>query len=126
MKRKETQRYAPNRFNKVFDGRNRRVRGLWERNGVYYAQVQVQSWVGRVPLEHSGTVASATDALQDLKSKIRAGTFIPPRRQQAGEELARIFHKMTGFSRLARVPEEKSRWTALVFWRRHGFGRIPL
>jgi hypothetical protein len=67
LKRKEMRRYAPNRFNKVFDGRNRRVRGLWERNGVYYAQVQVQSWVGRVPLEHSGTVASATDALQDLK-----------------------------------------------------------
>lgn len=94
MKRKETQRYAPNRFNKVFDGRNRRVRGLWERNGVYYAQVQVQSWVGRVPLEHSGTVASATDALQDLKSKIRAGTFVPPRRQQAGEELAQTNNKL--------------------------------
>ena len=90
MKRKETQRYAPNRFHKVFDGLNRRVRGLWERHGVYYAQVQVQSWVGRVPLEHSGTVASATDALQDLKSKIRAGTFVPPRRQQAGEELVNL------------------------------------
>jgi len=88
MKRNETQRYAANRFNKVVDGRTRRARGQWERNGVDYAQVQVQSWVGRVPLEHCGTVASAADALQDLKSKIRAGTFVPTRRRQAGEELA--------------------------------------
>jgi hypothetical protein len=40
--------------------------------------------------------------------------------------LARIFHKLSGFSRLARVPEEKLDWTALVFRFRQNLGLIPL
>jgi hypothetical protein len=28
-------------YSKVFDQRKRRVRGLWERNGAYYAQITV-------------------------------------------------------------------------------------
>jgi hypothetical protein len=40
--------------------------------------------------------------------------------------LTRIFHKISCFSHLARVPEEKSGWTALVFWFRHHLGLIPL
>jgi len=87
LERRETRQYAPNRFNKVCDGRHRRVRGLWQRNGVSYAQVQVRSWVSSVPLEHCHTVASATDALQDLKSKIPAGSFLPHRRQETAQPL---------------------------------------
>jgi hypothetical protein len=40
--------------------------------------------------------------------------------------LARIFHKLSGFSRLARVPEEESGGTALVFRFRHNSGLNPL
>jgi hypothetical protein len=40
--------------------------------------------------------------------------------------LTRIFHKLSGFSRLARVPEEKLDWTALVFRFRQNLGLIPL
>jgi hypothetical protein len=29
------------RYSKVFDQRKRRIRGLWERNGTYYAQLTV-------------------------------------------------------------------------------------
>ena len=54
------------------------MRGLWERNGKYYAQVQVKDWVGRVHLEHSTTVAEATTAMQALKAEIVAGKFVPP------------------------------------------------
>ena len=41
-------------------------------------------------------------------------------------DLTRIFHKLSGFSRLARVPEEKLDWTALVFRFRQNLGLIPL
>jgi integrase len=86
MKRKETQRSVPNQFNKVFDGRNRRVRGLWERNRVYYAQVRVQSWRGRVFLEHANTVAEAVAAMQALHVRIREGKFVPPVRPSKGAQ----------------------------------------
>ena len=64
---------TPGSFNKVFDGRGRRVRGLWERNGNYYAQVQAQDWVGRVHLKQADTLAQAVAGLQGLKTEIRAG-----------------------------------------------------
>jgi integrase len=78
MKRSETYRTKPNRYNKAFDGRGRRVRGLWERNGKYYAQIRIKDWVGRVHLEHSSTVAEATTEMQALRARIVAGTFLPP------------------------------------------------
>jgi hypothetical protein len=46
--------------------------------------------------------------------------------QKAEQALTRIFHKLSGFSRLARVPEEKLDWTALVFRFRQNLGLIPL
>jgi hypothetical protein len=84
--RKDTRKSIPNAFNKVFDGRNRRVRGLWERNGVYYAQVRAQRWRGRVALEHAKTVAQAGEEWQALKTKIREGKFIPPQRPAKGAQ----------------------------------------
>ena len=81
MRRNETQRRkkaAPNKFNKVFDNANRRVRGLWVRNGIYYSQVRAGKWRGRVALEHAQSVPEATTAAQVLKSEIQAGTFKPP------------------------------------------------
>ncbi len=77
-KRNETQRAKrarKNAWNKVHDTRGNRVRGLWVRNGRYYAQVRVHNWVGRVPLEHAETLPQALTAWQELKSKIRAGKF---------------------------------------------------
>lgn len=59
---------APKKFNQVFDHANRRVRGLWVRNGVYYSQVRAGKWRGRVALEHAQSVPEATTAAQVLKS----------------------------------------------------------
>jgi hypothetical protein len=42
------------------------------------------------------------------------------------EENDREWYKLSGFSRLARVPEEKLDWTALVFRFRQNLGLIPL
>ena len=65
-------------YSKVFDQRKRRVRGLWERNGAYYAQITVadettgKKAVRRTRLEDAegnpvGTVAEATKAMNKLK-----------------------------------------------------------
>ena len=62
----------PATYSKVFDERKRRVRGLWRRNGWYYArlatvdEVTGQKSVKRVRLETARTVAEARTAMQDL------------------------------------------------------------
>ncbi len=85
MKRTETQkdkkpRHKAGDWNQVLDSRNRRVRGLWERNGQYYAQIRVPTWVGRVHLEGATNLTEAQAKWQELKTRIREGKFIPPAR----------------------------------------------
>jgi len=60
------------------DRDGRRVRGIWFRNGVYYAQLRVAGNVKQIPLQEAGTVAQAVTARQVLKGQIAAGTFPPP------------------------------------------------
>lgn len=78
MKHKETRVNAkPARqaggWQKVFDGRNHQVRGLWRRGPSYYAQIKVfdPDKGGRVPkrirLEKATTVPQAVKALSELK-----------------------------------------------------------
>jgi hypothetical protein len=37
----ETRRHGRGQYQKVFDARKRRLRGLWERNGTYYGQLTI-------------------------------------------------------------------------------------
>ena len=64
----------------IFDQRKRRIRGLWERNGAYYAQLTVvdentgEKIVRRTRLENAdgtpvGTVAEAAKVMNKLKVK---------------------------------------------------------
>jgi integrase len=59
-------------YSKVFDERKRRVRGLWKRNGWFYARLTaVDAFTGqkstrRIRLETARTVAEARNAMQDL------------------------------------------------------------
>ena len=73
------------KYNPVFNRRNERVRGLWQRNGVYYAQVKVRGWTGQVSL-HGATVAEAVAARQVLKAEIKSGTFLTPAELKEKEE----------------------------------------
>jgi integrase len=73
------------KYNPVFNRRNERVRGLWQRNGIYYAQVKVRGWTGQVPL-HGATVADAVTARQVLKAEIRSGRFLTPSELRQKEE----------------------------------------
>jgi hypothetical protein len=74
-------RKKANRYNRVFDRGSERVRGLWERNGLYYTQIRVSGREVRLRLEHAETVPQAMEALQALKKQRREGTLRAPRRQ---------------------------------------------
>jgi hypothetical protein len=62
---------ASHKFEKVFEPRrNRQVRGLWKRNGAFYAQiclVRGNSRAALVPLHDAGTIPQAIAAMQALK-----------------------------------------------------------
>jgi len=64
-----------NGFQKVFDSRNRRVRGLWQRNGAYYAQIRTVPGqpATKVHLHKATTVPQALTEMQALKQKRREG-----------------------------------------------------
>ncbi len=71
-------RRKTNAWNQVFDERKRRARGLWERNGIFYAQINVNRDPIRFKLEHATTVPQAVTAQQVLKAQQRAGTLKRP------------------------------------------------
>src|SRR5208283_3405251 len=68
-------------YTKVCDQRKRPIRGLWERNGRYYAQLTVEDQVTgikqvkRVPLEGVATDAQAVAKLQELLTQRRKGAL---------------------------------------------------
>lgn len=70
----------------MFDERKRRIRGLWKRNGWFYARLTtVASHAGqksteRVRLDASRSVAEAKAAMQDLQ-KDRRGHNLPNRKR---------------------------------------------
>ena len=71
-------RRKTNTWNQVFDERKWRARGLWERNGIFYAQINVNRDPIRFKLEHASTVPQAVTAQQVLKAQQRAGTLKRP------------------------------------------------
>jgi len=66
---------------KVIDKRKRPIRGLWERNGRYYAQITVEDQVTgikqvkRVPMDGVSTDAQAVAKLQELLTQRRKGAL---------------------------------------------------
>jgi hypothetical protein len=82
---------ATRKYNPVYDWRNERVRGLWERNAVFYAQVNVRGWIGRMPLHEAKTLPEAPAARQVLKAQIKAGKWkTPPERERDGPPVIEI------------------------------------
>jgi integrase len=68
-------------YKKVLDQRKRPIRGLWSRNGRYYAQLTVEDphtglkQVKRVPLEGALTDAQAVAKFQELLTQRRKGAL---------------------------------------------------
>lgn len=90
MKRREAQyiavdvkppRKKANRFNRVFGRGGERVRGLWERNGLFYTQIRISGRKVRLRIEHAETVPQAVEGMQALKKQRREGILKAPRRK---------------------------------------------
>jgi integrase len=68
-------------YTKVCDKRKRPIRGLWERNGRFYAQIAIEEpvtglkRVKRIPLEGAGTEAQAVAKFQELLTQRRKGAL---------------------------------------------------
>jgi integrase len=73
--------HRASRYNKVLDQRKRPIRGLWERNGRYYAQISVEDQVTgikrvkRVPLEGAATNAQAVAKYHELLTQRHKGAL---------------------------------------------------
>lgn len=81
-----TRQHRAAKYKKVFDERKRAIRGLWVRNGRYYAQLTLEDQVTgkksvrRIPLEDATTPAQAVAALQEKLVQRRKGQAIAQRR----------------------------------------------
>ncbi len=61
-------------YDKVFDRQNRRVRGLWSRNGILYAQMCLNGRASATKLRlKADTVATAKSEMESLKQQRRHG-----------------------------------------------------
>jgi integrase len=73
--------HRASRYNKVLDQRKRPIRGLWERNGRFYAQITVEDQttgvkrVKRVPLEGATTNAQAVAKFHELLTQRSKGAL---------------------------------------------------
>ena len=71
--------YSGENFNRVFDEKKRRVRGLWERKRCYYAQLDANNGKQfKYPLHAATTVPQALTEMQVLRKTQREGKLLPP------------------------------------------------
>jgi integrase len=119
-------------YQKVFDDRKRRVRGLWKRNGWFYARlVTVEAFTGhkstkRVRLETARTVAEARIALQNLQKERRDHNLPVLKRSpllaEYWEKYFAFYEAVKDAKRLSTLHREKS---ARRNWLKH-LGNIRL
>jgi integrase len=120
------QRRTPGNFQKVCDGRGQPVRGLWQRNGRFYARLTVENpadgrkEVRRVPLEGAKTVAEAKKALNKLHSQ-RDNNDLPavkrsPKFDDYAESYLQRLNVVVDAKRPATVAKERY---SLRHWRQH-------
>ncbi len=115
-------------YRMAFDARGRRVRGLWLRNGGYYAQLRLGGdSATKMHLHGAATVPQAIEAMQALKKQRRDGVLGGKRRSPtagfgvcADAYLAQT--KELGTKRLATVRRESSSLNSLVKF----FGQRPI
>jgi integrase len=74
QKASKSLQFTKQRYQKVRDGRKQPIRGLWVRNGRFYARLSVEDATGVkkvrwIPLEGTKTVAEAVAALRKLQTQ---------------------------------------------------------
>ena len=112
-------------YQKARDARKRPIRGLWVRNGRFYAQMKVKdpntraSSVRRVPLEGATTVPEAVRDMARLKTK-REDNQLPILRRSPtfaafADEYFKYFEAVKDVKRPATIEKERgaiSKWVA--------------
>ena len=100
-------------FHKVKDNRGREIRGLWIRNGNYYARLSVvnpktgKKEIRRIPLEKATTVATARIALEDLKKERRDDNLRPVAQAPYFEEFVDTYFSMIQGKRSGTIRRER-------------------
>jgi len=96
MRRNETpsddnkpRRAVSGQYNQVTDRFKRRIRGLWFRDGAYFAQLRVHRKVKQIKLHGADTIPKAQAAMQDLKGKIARGEY-PPKSEEAEPQAQQV------------------------------------
>jgi integrase len=111
----------------VRDERKRAIRGLWSRNGRYYAQLALEDLetgrkrVRRVPLEEAATVAQAKARLEELKVARKKGALTvlkqAPDFEAFAAEYLRYYEQVPGAKKASTLRTEShaiDRWTEHV------------
>jgi integrase len=110
-----TGQHRRSQYQKVRDERKRPIRGLWDRNGRFYAQLTIEDHetgrkrVRRVPLEGATTAAQAKAQLEEIKVGRRKGELSVLKRaphftQYADEYLE--YHRVGGGKRASTLETE--------------------
>lgn len=112
-------------YQKVRDGRKQPIRGLWVRNGRYYARLAVEDASGvikvrRIPLEGTKTVAEAVVAMRKLQTQ-REENELPvlkmtPKLKDYQASYFKFFETVTDAKRPATIQKEKG---AMKLWVEH-------
>lgn len=127
-----TRQHRAATYQRVFDERKRPVRGLWVRNGRYYAQLTIEDEltglkrVKRVPLEGAMTTAQARDHLEELRVGRRKGELPVLRRTPKFEDYAKgylDYHQTVKDAKRASTLETETH--ALNRWNEH-LGHVRL
>lgn len=134
-----TQRqHRPGQYTKARDARNRQIRGLWERNGSFYAQLSItdqatgQKAVRRVRMEDDtgkpiSSVGEAKKRMEALKAKRNEHTLtLLPKRAPSFAEYAagylKFFETVKDAKKASTIATEK---VCLGHWREH-LGEVRL
>ncbi len=132
QKVKSHRQHAGGSYHKVFDARKRRVRGLWERNGRFYAQLATEDTatgrkqVRRIPLEGALTVPQAFIKFQDLL-KCRRENSLPvlkltPKFADYAEQYFQFYEQVKDAKRGSTIKTER---VAIRHWNEH-LGHVRL
>lgn len=118
------QRHA--KYQRVKDERKRDVRGLWVRNGRYYAQMTIedqytgQKQVRRVPLEGATTPAQAKQKMEELRVNRRKGELpvlkLTPKFSEFADKYMEFYNQAKDLKRASTLETEQY---AINQWKAH-------